>query len=182
MSLDASRLALDEQRLEFDRQRLAFEERRLVLDDRLSVIEVRRLEIEDRKVAVDEHRESRLSEFYDAKRKEALSRDAAEESEDAEPPKPKPPSKITDAQRTWSRCWFASGAEMLPNSQDPYIGRSALSEMLRSDGVSEPKIKAALDPSKPSLIGSLIGSELIRFSGHGWVALGYFADNLRKLK
>jgi len=103
---------------------------------------------------------------------------------DAEPgvasaPAPKKDSKITEAQRTWSRCWFGSGAEMLPNSNDPYISRSALSEMLRSDGVSEPKIKAALDPSKPSLIGSLIGSELIRFSGHGWVAVGFFADGLR---
>ena len=150
---------------------MSIEERRMVLEEqRLELEERRELRIggiEERRMALEERREERLLATYGVKDSGTVE------------PKPKRDPKITEAQRTWSRCWFGSGAEMLPNSQDPYISRSSLSEMLLSDGVSESKIKAALDPSKPSLIGSLIGSELIRFSGHGWAAVGFFADGLR---
>jgi len=181
MSHEERRLALEERREEREDQRLAFEEQRELriggLEERRMALDEQRLAMEQERLKLDHVREVRLekSKNLSEGREERLGGGAVES-------KPKRDSKITEAQRTWSRCWFGSGAEMLPNSQDPYIGRSALSEMLRSDGVSEPKIKAALDPSKPSLIGSLIDSELIRFSGHGWVAVGFFADELRKVK
>jgi len=170
LALTERRLALEVRRFALEEQRMATEEANFSLglrndpDEERRASDERRLVVEERRIDLEENREARLR---------------GPLCYNSNAPAPKRDSKITEAQRTWSRCWFGSGEEMLANSQDPYIGRSALSEMLRSDGVSEPKIKAALDPSKPSLIGALIDSELIRFSGHGWVAVGVFADELR---
>jgi len=159
MSLEERRLALEERR---ELRLGGLEERRMALEERR---EQRLGEIEKKQLALDERREERLLATYGGREPGA--------------PTPKRDSKITEYQQMWSRFWFASGAQMLPNSQDPYISRVALIDMLISDGFSEHRIKVALNPSGPSLVGSLVGSELIRPSGHGWVALGVFADDLR---
>ena len=77
-------------------------------------------------------------------------------------------SKYDENIRTMERAWFASGAEERENK--PYISRSALSELMIKDGLSERTARNKVNPSRnDGIILPLLNSEVIEIYEHGWI-------------
>lgn len=89
--------------------------------------------------------------------------------EDA-PTAPQKESKLDGHRKTWERAWWAGGAETREGS--PYVSRSALKDMLTTDGNAERTVRNMVNPSySDKLIGALIQGEIIEAFEHGWIML-----------
>ena len=77
-------------------------------------------------------------------------------------------SKVSEASKVLERAWFASGAEDRGGS--PYVSRSALRDLLISDGMSERTAKNKTEPSRTDgYIFKLINADIISSYEHGWI-------------
>ena len=77
-------------------------------------------------------------------------------------------SKLDGHRKTWERAWWAGGAETREGS--PYVSRSALKDMLLSDGNADRTVRNMVNPSySDKLIGALIQGEIIEPFEHGWI-------------
>jgi phage/plasmid primase-like uncharacterized protein/KaiC/GvpD/RAD55 family RecA-like ATPase len=80
----------------------------------------------------------------------------------------KRPTKHDENVRTFERAWFNSGAEI--REDKPYISRSALRELLISDGMSERTAKNKTEVSRSDgLIAPMLNAGTIEPFEHGWV-------------
>lgn len=86
------------------------------------------------------------------------------------PVAPQKESKLDGHRKTWERAWWAGGAETREGS--PYVSRSALKDMLTSDGNAERTVRNMVNPSySDKLIGALIQGEIIEAFEHGWIMI-----------
>ena len=86
------------------------------------------------------------------------------------PTAPPKESKLDGHRKTWERAWWAGGAETREGS--PYVSRSALKDMLTSDGNAERTVRNMVNPSySDKLIGALIQGEIIEPFEHGWIMI-----------
>jgi len=82
----------------------------------------------------------------------------------------KRPTKHDENVRTFERAWFNSGAEI--REDKPYISRSALRELLISDGMSERTAKNKTEASRSDgLIAPMLNAGTIAPFEHGWVVV-----------
>jgi len=82
----------------------------------------------------------------------------------------KRPTKHDENVRTFERAWFNSGAEI--REDKPYISRSALRELLISDGMSERTAKNKTEVSRADgLIAPMLNAGTIEPFEHGWVVV-----------
>jgi putative DNA primase/helicase len=82
----------------------------------------------------------------------------------------KKPTKHDENVRTFERAWFNSGAEI--REDKPYISRSALRELLISDGMSERTAKNKTEASRSDgLIAPMLNAGTIAPFEHGWVVV-----------
>ena len=82
----------------------------------------------------------------------------------------KRPTKHDENVRTFERAWFNSGAEM--REDKPYISRSALRELLISDGMSERTAKNKTEASRADgLIAPMLNAGTIMPFEHGWMVV-----------
>jgi phage/plasmid primase-like uncharacterized protein len=82
----------------------------------------------------------------------------------------KRPTKHDENVRTFERAWFNSGAEI--REDKPYISRSALRELLISDGMSERTAKNKTEVSRSDgLIAPMLNAGTIEPFEHGWVVI-----------
>jgi hypothetical protein len=82
----------------------------------------------------------------------------------------KRPTKHDENVRTFERAWFNSGAEI--REDKPYISRSALRELLISDGMSERTAKNKTEASRSDgLIAPMLNAGTIEPFEHGWVVV-----------
>lgn len=82
----------------------------------------------------------------------------------------KRPTKHDENVRTFERAWFNSGAEM--REDKPYISRSALRELLISDGMSERTAKNKTEASRSDgIIAPMLNAGTIAPFEHGWVVV-----------
>jgi putative DNA primase/helicase len=82
----------------------------------------------------------------------------------------KRPTKHDENVRTFERSWFNSGAEI--REDKPYISRSALRELLISDGMSERTAKNKTEASRSDgLIAPMLNAGTIMPFEHGWVVV-----------
>jgi putative DNA primase/helicase len=82
----------------------------------------------------------------------------------------KRPTKHDENVRTFERAWFNSGAEI--REDNPYISRSALRELLISDGMSERTAKNKTEASRSDgLIAPMLNAGTIAPFEHGWVVI-----------
>jgi hypothetical protein len=92
-----------------------------------------------------------------------------DESASTEQPHKKP-TKHDENVRTFERAWFNSGAEI--REDKPYISRSALRELLISDGMSERTAKNKTEASRSDgLIAPMLNAGTIMPFEHGWVVV-----------
>jgi putative DNA primase/helicase len=85
-----------------------------------------------------------------------------------QPKKSKTDSKgLAEAVRYFTRAWWASQCEILDGM--PYVSDSALKQLLRTDGLTEPQIKklCALDKSD-SVLARLTNGEIVTLAPNGW--------------
>jgi len=82
----------------------------------------------------------------------------------------KRPTKHDENVRTFERAWFNSGAEI--REDKPYISRSALRELLISDGMSERTAKNKTEASRSDgIIAPMLNAGTIEPFEHGWVVV-----------
>jgi phage/plasmid primase-like uncharacterized protein len=82
----------------------------------------------------------------------------------------KRPTKHDENVRTFERAWFNSGAEI--REDKPYISRSALRELLISDGMSERTAKNKTEASRTDgIIAPMLNAGTIEPFEHGWVVV-----------
>jgi putative DNA primase/helicase len=82
----------------------------------------------------------------------------------------KRPTKHDENVRTFERAWFNSGAEI--REDKPYISRSALRELLISDGMSERTAKNKTEASRADgLIAPMLNAGTIMPFEHGWMVV-----------
>jgi phage/plasmid primase-like uncharacterized protein len=82
----------------------------------------------------------------------------------------KRPTKHDENVRTFERAWFNSGAET--REDKPYISRSALRELLISDGMSERTAKNKTEASRSDgLIAPMLNANFIMPFEHGWMVI-----------
>lgn len=87
---------------------------------------------------------------------------------EAKPREAKPnPRGLAEAVRVWTRAWWASQCEIVDGM--PYVSDSALKQLLRSDGLTEPQIKkmCALDKTD-SVLSRLTNGEIVTLAANGW--------------
>jgi len=79
----------------------------------------------------------------------------------------KTPTRHDENARMIERAWFGSGAEIRQDT--PYISRSAMMDMLVSDGNTERTAKNKLEPSRPNgIICPSLNSGFIESFENGW--------------
>jgi putative DNA primase/helicase len=77
------------------------------------------------------------------------------------------PKGLAEAIRIWTRAWWASKCEILDGM--PYLSDSALRQLLRTDGLTEPQIKKMCAPDKTdSVLARLINGEIVSLAPNGW--------------
>lgn len=93
----------------------------------------------------------------------------------------KRPTKHDENVRTFERAWFNSGAEI--REDKPYISRSALRELLISDGMSERTAKNKTEASRSDgLIAPMLNAGTIAPFEHGWVVVEWVQASAMMLK
>jgi phage/plasmid primase-like uncharacterized protein len=103
-----------------------------------------------------------------------------DESASTEQPHKKP-TKHDENVRTFERAWFNSGAEI--REDKPYISRSALRELLISDGMSERTAKNKTEASRSDgLIAPMLNAGAIAPFEHGWVVIDGVQGSAMRLK
>ena len=103
-----------------------------------------------------------------------------DESASTEQPHKKP-TKHDENVRTFERAWFNSGAEI--REDKPYISRSALRELLISDGMSERTAKNKTEASRSDgLIAPMLNAGTIAPFEHGWVVIDGVQGSAMRLK
>lgn len=103
-----------------------------------------------------------------------------DESASTEQPHKKP-TKHDENVRTFERAWFNSGAET--REDKPYISRSALRELLISDGMSERTAKNKTEASRSDgLIAPMLNAGTIEPFEHGWVVIEWVQASAMMLK
>jgi putative DNA primase/helicase len=103
-----------------------------------------------------------------------------DESASSEQPH-KRPTKHDENVRTFERAWFNSGAEI--REDKPYISRSALRELLISDGMSERTAKNKTEASRSDgLIAPMLNAGTIAPFEHGWVVIDGVQGSAMMLK
>jgi putative DNA primase/helicase len=103
-----------------------------------------------------------------------------DESASTEQPHKKP-TKHDENVRTFERAWFNSGAEI--REDKPYISRSALRELLISDGMSERTAKNKTEASRSDgLIAPMLNAGTIMPFEHGWVVIDGVQGSAMMLK
>ena len=84
----------------------------------------------------------------------------------------KPTKKERDMDKyskIFERAWWAGGAEL--REKQPYLSRSALKEMLSSDGYADRTTDNMMKPSGDNMIAKMLNGEVISTREHGWVLL-----------